>query len=205
MQQSPGARDGNMFRVDELNVIDKIKDANVKKRWRSWDKAGTEGGGAFTVGLRMGKYKKGRPNGTFDKFGEERKSIYFIDDVVRGQWSSGKRERKIQDTGKKDGKKVFIVVEQEPGSGGKESAENTARGLVGRHVEIVRPTGDKEDRADPFSVAVENGHVDIVHSHWTYDFIEEMKYFPKSKYKDQIDAGSQAFNKLSGAGKVHIG
>jgi predicted phage terminase large subunit-like protein len=153
----------------------------------------------------MGKYKKARPNGTFDKFGVERKSLFFIDDMVRGQWSSGKRERKIQDAAKKDGKKVFIIVEQEPGSGGLESAQATARNLVGRHVEIVRPTGDKEDRADPFSVAVENGQVDILNSHWTYELIEELKYFPRSKYKDQVDASAQAFNKLSGAGKVHIG
>jgi predicted phage terminase large subunit-like protein len=205
MQQRPGARDGNMFKIDELNVVDSIKESNVKKRWRSWDKAGTEGGGAYTAGPRMGKYKKARPNGTFDKFGVERTSKYFIDDMVRGQWSSGKRERKIQDAAKKDGKKVFIIVEQEPGSGGLESAQATARNLVGRHVEIVRPTGDKEDRADPFSVAVENGQVDILNSHWTYEYIEELKYFPRSKYKDQVDASAQGFNKLSGAGKVHIG
>ncbi len=205
MQQTPTAREGNMFKIDNLNLVDEIKESNVKKRWRSWDKAGTEGGGAYTVGLRMGRYKKPRPNGSFDKEGNERSSKYFIDDLIRGQWSSGKRESKIKEASKKDGKKIFIVVEQEPGSGGLESAEGTARNLVGRHVDIVRPTGDKADRADPFSVAVENGLVDVLHSHWTHDLIEEMKHFPQSTYKDQVDAGAQAFNKLSSGGRVHIG
>ena len=30
MQQTPGARDGNMFKIDELNIIDSIKESNVK-------------------------------------------------------------------------------------------------------------------------------------------------------------------------------
>jgi predicted phage terminase large subunit-like protein len=205
MQQRPSPREGNMFKIDELNIVETIKESNVKKRWRSWDKAGTAGAGAYTAGPRMGKYKKPRPNGTYDKNGNERKSIYFIDDMVRGQWSSGKREAKIQLAAKKDGKKVFIIVEQEPGSGGKESAESTARNLVGRHVEIIRPTGDKEARADPFSVAVENGQIDVLKDHWTFDFIEEMKHFPRSKYKDQVDASAQAFNKLNVGGRIHIG
>lgn len=205
MQQSPGARGGNMFSIDDLNMVYEIKETNVKKRWRSWDKAGTEGAGAYTAGPRMGKYKKPRPNGTFFKDGTERVSKYLIDDMVRGQWSSGKREKKMKVASERDGKKVFIVIEQEPGSGGKESAEASARNLVGRHVDIVRPTGDKEDRADPFSVAVENGEVDVLVSEWTHDLLEEMRYFPKSTFKDQVDALAQAFNKLCGAGRVHIG
>lgn len=205
LQQRPSPREGNMFKVDNLNYISTIDEENVKKRWRSWDKAATEGGGAWTAGPRIGKYKKPRPNGTYHKDGTERKSKYFIDDMVRGQWSSGRREDKIKATSVRDGKKVWIVVEQEPGSGGKESAEATAKRLVGRHVEIVRPTGDKIDRADPFSVSVENGEVDIVYGDWVHEYIEELKHFPQSTFKDQVDASAQAYNKLSGAGKVHIG
>lgn len=205
MQQRPTPREGNMFKIDEINVVDLIKENNVKKRWRAWDKAGTEGAGAFTVGVRMGKYKKPRNNGTYDEYGKERKSKYFIDDVVRGQWSSGKREDKIQQASLKDGKKIWIVIEQEPGSGGKESAESTMKSLLGRHVELERPTGDKEARADPFSVAVENGEVDILRAPWTFDLIDELKHFPQSRYKDQVDACSMAFSRLRVAGKVHIG
>ncbi len=205
MQQRPSAREGNMFHVDELNVVQTIKEKNVKKRWRSWDKAATDGGGKFTVGIRMGKYKVPRKNGSFDKDGKERKSKYFIDDIVRGQWSTGVREDKIKLASKKDTKTVWIIIEQEPGSGGKSDAEATQKRLVGRHVELERPTGDKVARADPFSVAVENGEVDVLEAPWTFELIEELKHFPQSKYKDQVDAGSMAFNKLSVGGKVHFG
>ena len=205
LQQRPSAREGNLFKIDNLNIIGRVKEGNVKKRVRSWDKAGTEGGGKFTVGLRMGKYKKARPNGSYDEDGVERKSKYFIDDIVRGQWSSGVRELRMKTASNVDTKKVMILIEQEPGSGGKDSAEASAKNLVGRRVELIRPTGDKELRADPFSVSVENGEVDIVRAEWTYELIEEMKHFPQSKFKDQVDAGSQAYNKLSTQGVVHIG
>lgn len=205
LQQRPSAREGNLFKIDNLNVVTRIPEKNVKKRWRSWDKAGTDGGGKFTVGLRMGKYRKSRPNGTFDENNKERKSKYFIDDVIRGQWSSGKREQVMLTTANADSKSVWIIIEQEPGSGGKESAEASAKNLVGRHVECERPTGDKEARADAYSVSVENGEVDILRADWTHELIEEMKHFPQSKFKDQVDAGSAAFNRLSTAGRIHIG
>jgi predicted phage terminase large subunit-like protein len=205
MQQEPSAREGNMFKIDEINYVNEIREMNVKKRWRSWDKAGTAGGGAYTVGLRMGRYRVPRKNGTFDENGKERKSKYFIDDIRRGQWSSGKREQVIMQTSNADGKKVWIVVEQEPGSGGKESAEGTQRRLVNRRVELDRPTGDKEDRADDFSVAVENGEVDILMASWTHELKEELKHFPASTYKDQVDCCSMAFKRLCVKGMIHIG
>lgn len=205
MQQRPSAREGNLFKIDEINWVQEIKESSVKKRWRAWDKAGTAGGGAFTVGLRMGRYKKPRLNGTFDFQGKERKSRYFIDDVVRGQWSSGVREQIIMQTSAKDGKKVWVVVEQEPGSGGKESAEGTQRRLINRHVELERPTGDKEDRADDFSVAMENGEVDILMADWTHELKEELRHFPASTYKDQVDCCSMTHKRLSVKGRVHIG
>jgi len=97
-----------------------------------------------------------------------------------------------------DGKTVEIGLEQEPGSGGKESAESTVRNLRGWRVRVDRPTGDKSLRADPFSVQVNNGNVSMVRGDWNEDYIEELRYFPFSKYKDQVDASSGAFNILAG-------
>jgi predicted phage terminase large subunit-like protein len=205
MQQQPSAREGNMFRVDEINIVETILEKNVKKRWRAWDKAATEGGGAFTVGLRMGRYRKPRPNGTFDEEGHPRHSKYFIDHVERGQWSTGNREKHILRISNMDGKKVWIAIEQEPGSGGKESAEATEKRLMNRRVELERPTGDKIDRADAFSVAIENGEVDILQAHWTSELINELKHFPASTYKDQVDCCSMAYKRLSTAGRIHVG
>ena len=103
-----------------------------------------------------------------------------------------------------DGPDVEILLEQEPGSGGKTCAEATVRNLAGYRVRVERPTGSKEHRADPFSVQVNNGNVLIVRGEWNEEFVDEMKFFPLSKYKDQMDAASAGFNKLA-AGRTRVG
>jgi len=89
---------------------------------RFWDKAGTEGGGAHTAGELMHRMKDGR---------------FIVEHVVRGQWSALERERHIKEWSKRDAdmlEQYEIGVEQEPGSGGKESAESTIRSLAGLRV-----------------------------------------------------------------------
>jgi predicted phage terminase large subunit-like protein len=205
LQQRPTSRGGSMIKVDQLNFIDEIDESNVKKRYRSWDKAGTDDGGAWTVGLRMGSYRKPRLHGPDCGHDDCRGSLYFIDHVERGQWSAGPRERRIVSISDRDGKKVRIVVEQEPGSSGKESAEATKARLKNRTVELERPTGDKEVRADPMAVAIENGEMDILIASWNDVLIDELRHFPQSTFKDQTDSGSQAFAKLKKGGKFHVG
>ena len=93
-------------------------------------------------------------------------------------------------------------MEQEPGSGGKESAEASIRNLIGFSTYKDRPQGDKAFRADPFSVQVNEGNVLLLKGEWNQEFIEEYRFFPFSTYKDQVDAGSGAFNKLIGKKSV---
>jgi predicted phage terminase large subunit-like protein len=119
-------------------------------------------------------------------------------DVVRGQWSASKREAIIKKVAETDGVSVKIWIEQEPGSGGKESAEATIKNLAGFVAKAERPTGDKALRAEPYSVQVENSNVHLISGHWNQPFIDEHKTFPAGKYKDQIDSASGGFNKLTG-------
>ena len=123
---------------------------------------------------------------------------YIIDDVIRGQWSSEEREDIIRETAKADGNNVIVGVEQEPGSGGKESAEATIRNLAGFSCFKETPTGDKVFRADPYSVQVNNGNVLMLVGDWNHQYMEELRNFPFSTYKDQVDASSGAFLKLTG-------
>ena len=122
-------------------------------------------------------------------------------DVVRGQWDSNERERVIEQTAQLDGPKVIIGLEQEPGSGGKESAESTLRRLAGYRVRVDRPTGAKEWRADPFSSQVNGNNVSMKRGDWNAAFLEELRFFPSSTYKDQVDASSGAFNMLANVKK----
>ena len=123
---------------------------------------------------------------------------WIVEDVKRGRWGTHEREKIIQETAMADGSQVEIWIEQEPGSGGKESAEGTIRNLVGFVVHAERPTGNKAFRADPYSVQVNNGAFMILTGMWNREFIEEHRFFPFSTYKDQVDSAAGAFNKLIG-------
>lgn len=180
--QWPVPLGGGMFKTIKIHV-----ETDIPIKWlsrcRFWDKAGTEGGrGAFTVGLLMGKDLKDR---------------WWILDVIRKRLGSFEREELIKQTAQIDGYDILIGIEQEPGSGGKESAENTVRNLAGWTVIVDKPSGagsSKELRADPYSVQVNAGNVYMKQADWNADYITELTFFPYSKFKDQVDSSSGAFN-----------
>jgi predicted phage terminase large subunit-like protein len=180
--QSPAPAGGGMFKVEHFQMTHEIyAPTHYVKTVRYWDKAGSSGKGAFTVGVKMSLLRDG---------------TFIIDDVKRGQWGSADRERIIAQTAEADGYNVHIMVEQEPGSGGKESAEGTIRGLAGYIIQKDRPTGNKEFRADPLSVQVNSGNIRLRVAMWNKEYTEEFSMFPNSTYKDQVDATSGAFNYL---------
>lgn len=188
--QKPTPPGGGMFKVDHFTTTTTMPDPhNVIETVRYWDKAGSEGAGAYTVGVKMCQLVNKK---------------FLVMDVKRGQWSSEERERIIKQTAVADGPLCTVVVEQEPGSGGKESAEGTIRNLAGYSCYADRPTGDKVFRADPYSVQVNNGNVQVLHSDWNHDFIEEHRYFPVGTYKDQVDATSGAFARLTATNNFFI-
>jgi len=184
--QRPVPIGGGMFKTDNIIIKDRSDVPALDNRWvkrvRYWDKAATEGGGAFTVGFLLGKDEDQR---------------FWILDVLRGRWDSAKREGLIKSQAFVDGTKVVIGVEQEPGSAGKDSAQMTVGNLAGFRVVVDRPTGNKEERADPFSTQVNAGNVYMVRGLWNRACLDEMALFPNSKFKDQVDAGSGAFKLLT--------
>ena len=179
--QSAVSDKGNLFKVEHFQIIHSmVPDPDIVRSIRYWDKAGTAGAGAYTVGVRMLALNNGK---------------FLITDVKRGRWSTEQREAIIRQTAEADGTDTIIWHEQEPGSGGKESAEGTIRNLAGYITYADRVTKNKEMRADPYSVQVNNGNVLLLYAPWNQDFIEEHRYFPNSTYKDQVDAASGAFSK----------
>jgi len=187
--QNPSPPEGGMFKVDRFVIIDRLPpEVSIVKRVRAWDKAGTdplkEKGSkepAYTVGSLMLLLANGK---------------WIVQDVVRGRWSAADREDKILATAQADGKDVEIWTEQEPGSGGKESAEFTVRNLAGFSIRAERPVGNKAARADPLSAQVERYNVMLLRGDWNRDFIEEFRLFPFGTFKDQVDATAMAFSKL---------
>lgn len=152
---------------------------------RYWDKAATEGDGAYTVGVK----------GAMDHAG----NIWVLD-VARFRKDSYRREKVIKRVAQHDGRAVVVGVEQEGGSGGKESAEGTMRRLMqlGFRVRPLSPRGDKELRADEFSYYVNGGMVFLPERlrqgntwvGWAAEYVDELKHFPFSTFKDQVDGSS---------------
>lgn len=165
---------------------------NIVEWVRYWDKAGTaevEGGkktnSAYSVGVLMGRTKD---------------NVFYIRDVVRGRWSALDREKKIMAAARRDYARhgqIKIWVEQEPGSGGKESAQATVRMLAGYNARRDKVSGDKITRGQDFTAQAENGSVHLVDGDWNQDWLDEICSVPEGKYMDQYDASVGAFNKLA--------
>lgn len=185
-QQRPTAREGNLFKRHWFPTVDAVPALGQRVRW--WDKAASDGKGDWTVGVLMAR----GPDG-----------LFYVQDVVRGQWSSGERNAVMlqvtQDDARTYANRVQTWVEQEPGSGGKESAEASVKLLAGHSVRYERSTGDKTTRADPFAAQCEAGNVRMLKAPWNAAYLDELCSFPVGKHDDQVDASSGAFNKLATA------
>lgn len=160
---------------------------------RSWDKAiSLKKKSAYTAGVKLGRTKDGK---------------ILLLDVKRDRWDSAKRETTIRQVAQQDGYQTIQVLEQEPGSGGLESAQRSAtHTLRGFRVVLLKPTSDKGSRADPLSQQVNLGNFYVPEdmydrngqpTGWLKTFLDEMRHFPHSKYKDQIDAASSGFMVLA--------
>lgn len=154
-------------------------------RIRYWDKAGTQDSGCFTVGALICRGEDG---------------IFYIEDIVRGQWSYGTRNNMIKATAISDALKydnrVTIWIEREPGSGGLESAQISVKELAGFPVYLDTPQGDKAERALAMSAQSQAGNVVLKEAEWNTKWVEEFTAFPEGKFKDQVDATCGGFNKL---------
>jgi predicted phage terminase large subunit-like protein len=178
--QHPTPPGGGMFKVANFHIVDTLPSpVHWVQMLRYWDKAGTEGAGKRTAGVKMIKLTNNR---------------IIIVDVRKGQWAAEKRELTIRQTADADGREFEIALEQEPGSGGKESIEASIRNLAGYVVRKDLPHGDKVYRAEPLAVQVNEGNVMLLRGEWNHDFIEEFRFFPFGNFKDQVDATSAGFN-----------
>ena len=128
-QQHPIIVGGGVLPIEKLKIMQYWSPQgsdDIIATIRFWDKAGTEKGGNYTAGVLMHNLKDGR---------------FVISHVARGQWGAYERERQIKywaDDDFRVYRNYKVGIEQEPGSGGKEIAENTVaqsgwlRGLCGQ-------------------------------------------------------------------------
>ncbi len=181
-QQRPTPREGGLFKQSSFSIVDAVPYNVIRIRY--WDKAGADDGkGDYTVGVLMARDDYGR---------------FYIEDVVRGQWTAEPRNRVIKQTAELDRQRghVTIHVEQPPGLA-KESTDAVIRMLAGfpAYADVVR--GDKVGRAEPFSAQCEAGNVFLIRGTWNQKYIDELTVFPRGANDDQVDASAGAFNCLA--------
>lgn len=163
---------------------------------RSWDLAATDESEGkdpdYTVGALIGYADQ----------------TYYVLDIVRERLSSGKVEKLIADTAKKDGPDVIIFMEQEPGASGKANTRRYATEILPEYEFYgKRLTGNKGTRAKPISAQLENGHMFLGFNvrdetpEWVEPLIKEHVAFDpdntKGRHDDQVDAVSGGYWFLS--------
>lgn len=171
-------RAGSIFRREWLPVVGKAPPAMATVR--AWDLAASLDG-KRTAGVKISKGVDG---------------YFYIEHVVKGKWTPGERDRVIRQTAEADGKGIWIVIEQEPGSGGLAQVEAIVRMLTGWRVRGEKVTGDKVFRAGPLASQAEIGRVRLVQGPWVQDFVDELEAFPEGSYADQVDGASLGFGIL---------
>lgn len=185
-QQKPVDESNKMADGNWLNIINAIPASDqLGYKWaRVWDLAATEGGGDYTVGTLIGYNKT--INHT------------IIANVIRKQISPGQIETYVRNTALADGVDTEVLIEQEPGSAGKNLVHHyTVSILPEFRVTGVPVSSNKVVRAQPFLAAAEAGKVSLLSGSWNEAFISEFDTFPGA-YDDQIDTAGAGYTKLSG-------
>lgn len=203
-RERPVPAGGAMFKIKDkwtdkkTHVLPVGPHVKFSKMIRFWDKAGTQGGrGPFTCGVLLAETTEG---------------TWWVRNVSRFRLDVWGRESAILEQARLDrsrfGDMVMVGLEQEPGSGGKESLQATVARLRGFRVwwwKVDGTTGGKELRAEPWATQVNAGNVYLEKDDaWNDPFAQEHLFFPNSRFKDQVDAASGAFQGIAG-GVIEVG
>lgn len=180
-QQRPAPREGGMFKIGQLVVVDNVPAGAIYVR--GWDIAGSSRKKSpYTVGAQLAFVPGG--------------AVYIVD-IKRERAEIDRAEAMIVETCHHDGINVMQSLPQDPGQAGKSQKLHLSNKLAGLDFVITPESGKKEDRAIPFASMVNAGSVRMVKAPWNQPLLNEMELFPGSAYKDQIDALSRAFHRLA--------
>lgn len=179
---------GLFFNRNQVGAMLPVVPRDVVAFVRAWDLAATaetEGGEpAYTAGVLMGRRANGR---------------FIVIDVINVRQSAGEVRATVRHTAMIDNAKygnVRIRYPQDPGQAGKDQAQSYALMLAGFNFKSAPVTGSKETRAEPVAAQWQAGNVDVVVADWNDEYFSQLESFPSSKFKDMVDATSDAFAEL---------
>jgi phage terminase large subunit-like protein len=186
------------------HVLDEVPEG-FEKKVRHWDLAATErkvGKGANdpddTVGTLMSKGLM-----EYEEDGKTKnKTAWIIEEQIGGTYNWEEVKRVFCAVALRDGPLVTIVVEQEPGSGGKnqiaelQSLIRKTPGLEHHRVEGRRPA-DRVLEANSWFAEAAKGSMYIVRGIWNRKFLAQLDGFMLMNHDDWVTSVNGAFHYLT--------
>lgn len=181
---------GKMFRKEWFKVVDAMPEGVAWVRY--WDLAATEpkpekkDDPDWTAGAKVGVHT--------DETGASR---VLVADVRRDRLSPAGVEALVRATAEEDGRDVPIWIEQEPGSGGKNTIHTyTTRVLFGWSVQGHPKTNSKAEMWRPLAAQAEAGNVLLKRGAWNGWWLEEAHASPQpGVHDDGLDAVAGGMSK----------
>jgi predicted phage terminase large subunit-like protein len=164
-------------------------------RCRGWDNAASKKiGDDWSSGIRVSR--------SFD-------GIYYVEDVIRGQWGTFDRDKVQRQSAEMDGITCEVAIFQDPGSAGKDVVNHTVRNLDGFIIKVLSTSGAKHLSWLPMASQAQAGNVKLVRGPWNETFLREAhnasaEKSTRHRKDDQLDAVCAAFNRLAERGSVYI-
>lgn len=187
------AQPGDWFKREWWQYIDAKDLPPMRRRVRYWDTAAS-------------KAKPGKdPDWYSGTLMSEFRGRFYVEDREEWREAPAKSDENLEAVTKRDGPGVEVHMAQEPGSQSIILLDTYARGLFkGYAFHPDRQTGDKVQRAKPYSAACKNQLVFIVRGPWNAKFTHQHEMFPQpGVHDDDVDSASGAHQKLtSGPGKT---
>ena len=176
-QQRPSPEEGNIIKREWFRFYQSMDISEMEEVILSWDMSFKDkASSSYVVGQVWGR--KGA-------------NKYLIDQVRRKMdFPSTQRafEKMVRDY---PAAGIKLIEDKANGPAIISSLQNIITGII-----PVTPKGSKEARLHSVSPEIEAGNVFLPNMPWTEDFIEEVVSFPFAENDDQVDAMSQALERL---------
>jgi len=188
LQQRPAPRGGGSFQRSDFQYLE--HPPVCSRIVRGWDLAGSERKKSpYTVGLKLGQFDQG----------------FVILDVWREKVNPFAMEQGVITTANADGHGIIIDLPQDPGQAGKFQRSYLIAKLAGYDAHSSPESGSKEARARPVQAQAEAQNLYLVRAPWNDALVNELCLFPNGEFKDQADALSRAFMRLTMQPKKKVG
>lgn len=200
-QQNPLAADGDFFDEEAWTYYSEPPDC--ERYVRAWDLAASENAGDWTVGLLLGKVRESKR--------------FAVLDVERKRVGPDGVRKLVLDTAVRDklryGPGVIVNIPQDPAQAGKDQATQYVSMLSGFHVRITPTASNKSKTIKAGGAASQQrvGNVMLPKDAaavmadgkkglpvgWVGAFVAETTQFDNGTFDDQVDAFSDAYNRLA--------